>query len=49
MEGSDHIMRNSALESYSPLDFQSTVYDLVSKALKSIRQYKFRAFLRSGS
>lgn len=42
--GSDHTLRNSALESFIPLDFQSTVCNLVSKALESVYKYKFSAF-----
>lgn len=42
--GSDRTLRNSALESCIPLDFQSTVCNLVSKALESVYKYKFSAF-----
>ena len=42
--GSDRTLRNSALESCIPLDFQSTVCNLVSKALESVYKHKFSAF-----
>ena len=35
------------LESFIPLDVQSTVCNLVSKALESVYKYKFSAFFET--
>lgn len=48
--GLDHTLRNSALESFIPLDFQSIVCNLVSKALESkFISINLVLFLRSES